>query len=140
MIHGLLNQQDMAVCCSLGARNNKNVPFALFLSLESLLFLTKVHFLRPSALTLNYIPVPSCLTPCSHVQILVSGPSGSRDWKELRMRAASLAQRWPKALLYHSGDFPLEQQANIQHLVKHYELCTVFITHALRKHLTKRIF
>lgn len=43
----------------------------------------------------------------SQAQILVSGPSGSRDWKELRMRAAWAAHIWPKALLYHSGDFPL---------------------------------
>lgn len=115
MIHSLLNQQDMAVCCCLGARNTKKLFHLLIFCRESL----QVRSLWPSALTVNYIPVPSCLTPQSPAQILVSGPSGSKAWKELRMRATSLAQRWPKALLYHSGDFPLEQQANIQHLVKH---------------------
>lgn len=40
--------------------------------------------------------------------ILVSGPSESWLWKESRMRAASAEQRWPKALLYHSGDSPLK--------------------------------
>lgn len=45
MIHTLLNQQDMAVCCSLGAKNKKNIQFARMLSLESLLFLAKVLFL-----------------------------------------------------------------------------------------------
>lgn len=46
----------------------------------------------------------------SQSQILVSGPSVSRGWKELRMRAAWAAHIWPKALLYHSGDFPLITQ------------------------------
>lgn len=46
--------------------------------------------------------------PEDRLYILVSGPSVMSGWKELRMRAASAAQRCPKALLYQSGVLPLE--------------------------------
>lgn len=42
-------------------------------------------------------------------QIFVSGPLGVRAGKESRILASSMAQRWPKTLLYHSGDRPLEK-------------------------------
>lgn len=44
------------------------------------------------------------------LQILVSGPQGLNAGKESRILASSIAQRWPKTLLYHSGDLPLEVQ------------------------------
>lgn len=43
-------------------------------------------------------------------QIFVSGPLGLRAGKESRILASSMAQRWPKTLLYHSGDRPLEER------------------------------
>lgn len=46
-------------------------------------------------------------------QILVSGPSVISGWKELRIRAASAAQRWPNALLYQSGVLPLKSETHI---------------------------
>ncbi len=36
-------------------------------------------------------------------------------WKELRIRAASVAQRCPNALLYHSGVLPLKRSAECYH-------------------------
>lgn len=43
-------------------------------------------------------------------QIFVSGPTGLRAGKESRILTSSMAQRWPKTLLYHSGDRPLEKR------------------------------
>lgn len=51
-------------------------------------------------------------------QILVSGPSVSRGWNELRMRTAWAAHICPKALLYHSGDFPLITQTTKKRLLQ----------------------
>lgn len=42
------------------------------------------------------------------VQVLTSVLVWSSRWKEERIIWASLAHRWPKALLYHSGDLPLQ--------------------------------
>lgn len=39
-------------------------------------------------------------------QILVSGPSAMSGWKEFLILATSAAQRCPKPLLYHSGEWP----------------------------------
>ncbi len=44
-----------------------------------------------------------------------SGPSVWIGWKELRIRAASVAQRCPNALLYHSGVLPLKRSAECYH-------------------------
>lgn len=49
------------------------------------------------------------------VQILVSGPSEISGWKELRIRAASAAQRWPNALLYQSGVRPLKADGELNY-------------------------
>lgn len=57
-------------------------------------------------------PASPCLTGQSiflEPQIFVSGPLGLRAGKESRILASSMAQRWPKTLLYHSGDRPLEK-------------------------------
>lgn len=45
-------------------------------------------------------------------QILVSVLVWSSRWKEERIIWASLTHRWPKALLYHSGDLPLLNKKN----------------------------
>lgn len=49
-------------------------------------------------------------SPVPEVQLLASALDGSSCWKEQRIMWASLTQRWPKALLYHSGDLPLQQE------------------------------
>lgn len=53
------------------------------------------------------------------VQVLTSVLVWSSRWKEERIIWALLAHRWPKALLYHSGDLPLQYKQktmNIFHL------------------------
>lgn len=49
-------------------------------------------------------------TATRHAQIFVSGPLGVSTGKEFRILTSSIAQRWPKTLLYHSGDRPLGRQ------------------------------
>lgn len=50
------------------------------------------------------------------VQVLTSVLVWSSRWKEERSIWALLAHRWPKALLYHSGDLPLQYKQQTMHI------------------------
>lgn len=50
------------------------------------------------------------------VQVLTSVLVWSSRWKEERIIWALLAHRWPKALLYHSGDLPLQYKQQTMHI------------------------
>lgn len=56
-------------------------------------------------------------SPISGLHILASVLVWSIRWKEERIIWTSLTHRWPKALLYHSGDLPLWQDKQISHIM-----------------------
>lgn len=70
-------------------------------------FLTRT--LSPTSVCFHFL-FPEFDVTLGKTQILVSGPSAMRGWKEFLILATSAAHRCPKPLLYHSGEWPLRGQ------------------------------